>query len=253
MNYPVSFPKTYFTKPDIGNCAGCRSRQLCLPFGLESKDLFLLERIVGRRQRVARFQSLYRVGQPFQSLYAVHYGHFKTGQMGIDGNERITGFQMTGDILGLDGINGTFHESNAVALEDAEVCEIPFLALEDLFCQVPELLHHFHRIMSLEISREQQMMLFLGNVRAEQRFAKFLLNLGARYAARGYSATEFQLRMSRSDIGNYLGLTIESISRLLARFTKMELLQVDHRTVAIINPERIRLLAAGSERCNPLR
>lgn len=252
MNNTGRFSTVHGSTASIGTCAACRSRQLCLPFGLDSAALYGLEQVIGRKRRVARSHSLFHVGQAFHNLYAIHYGQFKTGQMGIDGNDRVTGFHMTGDILGLDGISGAFHESNAVALEDAEVCEIPFAALENLFGQAPDLLHHFHRIMSSEISRDQQMILSLGTMRAEQRFAMFLRNLSMRYAARGYSPFEFQLRMSREDIGNYLGLTIESISRLIARFTSMELLRIDHRTVVITNPERIRLLASGVEPCSPL-
>jgi CRP/FNR family transcriptional regulator len=139
-----------------------------------------------------------------------------------------------------------------VALEDSEVCEIPFGNLEELFGQVPALLRHFHRIMSQEITREQNVMLLLGNMRAEQRFAVFLVNKSARYAARGYSATRFQLRMSREDIGNYLGLTIESISRLLSRFKKMGLLQVDKREVVLLDPARLKAIAAGTEQCSPM-
>ena len=143
-------------------------------------------------------------------------------QINAAGEAQITGFQMAGELLGMDAISADRHHCDAVALEDSEVCEIPFAHLQDLFGQVPALLRHFHRIMSQEITREQNVMLLLGNMRAEQRFAVFLINLSARYAARGYSSTRFQLRMSREDIGNYLGLTIESISRLLSRFRKLE-------------------------------
>ena len=181
--------------------------------------------------QVARDERLYRMGDPFSNLYAVRFGHFKTYQVNAAGEQQITGFQMAGELLGMDAISGDRHHCDAVALEDSEVCEIPFARLEELFGQMPTLLHHFHRIMSQEITREQNVMLLLGNMRAEQRFAVFLVNLSARYAARGYSSTSFQLRMSREDIGNYLGLTIESISRLLSRFKKQGLLEVGKREV----------------------
>jgi CRP/FNR family transcriptional regulator len=159
---------------------------------------------------------------------------------------------MAGELLGMDAISGDRHHCDAVALEDSEVCEIPFASLEDLFGHVPALLRHFHRIMSQEITREQNVMLLLGNMRAEQRFAVFLVNLSARYAARGYAANSFQLRMSREDIGNYLGLTIESISRLLSRFKKMGLVQVDKREVILLEPARLKAMAAGTEQCSPM-
>ena len=132
------------------------------------------------------------------------------------------------------------------------MCEIPFARLEELFGHMPTLLHHFHRIMSQEITREQNVMQLLGNMRAEQRFAAFLVNLSSRYAARGYSSTDFQLRMSRIDIGNYLGLTNESISRLLSRFKQQGWLQVDKNKVQLRDPVMLKALAAGTGNCKPM-
>ena len=185
------------------------------------------------------------MGDPFRNLYAIRFGHFKTYQVNASGEPQTTGFQMAGELLGMDAISADKHHCEAVALEDSEVCEIPFSRLETLFGQIPTLLHHFHRIMSQEITREQNVMLLLSNMRAEQRFAVFLVNLSARYAARGYSATNFQLRMSREDIGNYLGLTIESISRLLSRFKKQGWLKVDKRELQLVEPALLKSLAAG--------
>ena len=150
----------------------------------------------------------------------------------------------------MDAISTDRHHCDAVALEDSEVCEIPFARLEELFGTIPTLLHHFHRMMSQEITREQNVMLLLGNMRAEQRFAAFLVNLSSRYAARGYSSTNFQLRMSREEIGNYLGLTIESISRLLSRFKKQSLLRVSNREIEILEPVSLKAIAAGTETCS---
>ena len=233
-------------------CANCSMHQLCLPMGLSETDMARLDQVIGRRRRVAAGERLYQADAPFRSLYAIRFGHLKTVQVNASGGQQVTGFQMAGELLGMDAISSERHQCDAVALEDSEVCEIPFDALQGLFAQVPNLLRHFHRIMSAEITREQDVMLLLGNMRAEQRFAVFLTNLAARYAARGYSATAFQLRMSREDIGNYLGLTIESISRLLARFKKLGLLRVEKRGVTLLNPARLRALAAGTEVCSPL-
>lgn len=234
------------------SCAACSMHQLCLPMGLEDADIDRLDRIIGRRRRLARDERLYAMGEQFRNLYAVRFGHFKTYQINAAGEAQITGFQMAGELLGMDAISGDRHQCDAVALEDSEVCEIPFANLEDLFGQVPTLLRHFHRMMSQEITREQNVMLLLGNMRAEQRFAVFLVNLSARYASRGYSPTRFQLRMSREDIGNYLGLTIESISRLLARFKKLELVQVERREITLLDPTRLKAMAAGTEQCSPM-
>jgi CRP/FNR family transcriptional regulator len=234
------------------SCSGCSMHQLCLPMGLDQGDLNRLDQIIGKRSRIARDERLYQMGDPFRNLYAIRFGHFKTYQVNAAGEQQITGFQMAGELLGMDAISAERHQCDAVALEDSEVCEIPFTRLEDLFGQVPTLLRHFHRIMSQEITREQNVMLLLGNMRAEQRFAVFLVNLSARYAARGYSPTSFQLRMSREDIGNYLGLTIESVSRLLSRFKKQGWLQVDKREVTLLDPVMLKALAAGTEQCSPM-
>ncbi|NNG22887.1 fumarate/nitrate reduction transcriptional regulator Fnr [Telluria aromaticivorans] len=234
------------------SCRACSMHQLCLPMGLDDADINRLDQIIGQRRRLMRDERLYGMGEPFRSLYAVRYGHFKTYQINASGEQQITGFQMAGELLGMDAISGDRHHCDAVALEDSEVCEIPFARLEELFGEVPALLRHFHRIMGQEITREQNVMLLLGNMRAEQRFAVFLVNLSARYAARGYSSTDFGLRMSREDIGNYLGLTIESISRLLSRFKKQGLIAVDKREVHLVEPARLKAIAAGTEQCSPM-
>jgi len=235
----------------LKSCATCSMHQLCLPMGLEDADITRLDQIIGRRRRLERDERLYGVGEPFRNLYAVRFGHFKTYQVNAAGEAQITGFQMAGELLGMDAISGT-HHCDAVALESSEVCEIPFARLEDLFGEVPALLRHFHRIMSQEITREQNVMLLLGNMRAEQRFAVFLVNLSARYATRGYAANRFGLRMSREDIGNYLGLTIESISRLLSRFKKQGWIEVDKRELTLLDPAKLKALAAGTDVCSPM-
>lgn len=232
------------------SCSACSMHQLCLPMGLDDNDMSRLDAIIGRRRKVARDAHLYRMGDPFSNLYAIRLGHFKTFQINVAGEQQITGFQMAGELLGMDAIGTESHHCSAIALEDSEVCEIPFTRLQDLFGHIPNLLHHFHRMMSQEITREQSVMLLLGNMRASQRFAAFLVNLGSRYLARGYSSNSFQLRMSREEIGNYLGLTIESISRLLSRFKKLGLLQVSNREIVVLDPSRLKAIAAGTEKCD---
>jgi CRP/FNR family transcriptional regulator len=234
------------------SCATCSMHQLCLPMGLDGGDIDRLDQIIGGRRRVAADEVLYQSGAPFRHLYAVRFGHFKTTQIDAFGGTQITGFQMAGELLGMDAISTDRHGCDAVALEDSEVCEIPFGRLQDLLAQMPALLRHFHRIMSQEITREQNVMRLLGNMRAEQRFAIFLVNLSARYAARGYSPHRFHLRMSREDIGNYLGLTIESVSRLLSRFKKQGWIALDRREIALLDPARVKALASGAEECTPI-
>jgi len=234
---------TAVTPPSVqSRCAGCNLRELCVPTGLGDSEMQRLDRIIARR-RIAKGDILYRMGEAFTNLYAIRLGHFKTYQLSADGAEQITGFQMAGELLGMDAISADHHNCYAVALEDSEVCEIAFDRLEELFAIIPTLLRHFHRTMSQEITRDQNIMLLLGNMQAEQRFAAFLVNLSTRYKARGYSSTSFQLRMSREDIGNYLGLTIESVSRLLSKFKKMEWISVDKREIDILDLPMLKLLA----------
>ena len=252
MPQPISFdlPPTLDVQALRASCSTCSMHQLCLPMGLGETDMQRLDQIIGRRRKVPRDAMLYRMNDPFVNLYAIRLGHFKTSQIDPSGEQRITGFQMNGELLGMDAISTDFHHVEAVALEDSEVCEIPFARLEELFSDIPTLLHHFHRMMSQEITREQSVMLLLGNMRADQRFSAFLVNLGSRYAARGYSATHFQLRMSREDVGNYLGLTIESISRLINKFKKQGLLAVRNREIELLDPVMLKALAAGTEVCS---
>ncbi len=247
MNMPIHItPLTSVpTGAKSSNCSTCSLKQLCLPLGLDESEVSRLDKVIGRRRRLQKDEVLYRVDQPFTKLYAVRFGQFRTSQVNPQGAQQVTGFQMAGELLGMDAIGTGRHNCDAVALEDSEVCEIPFAKLEELFGQMPVLLRHFHRIMGQEIMREQNAMLLLGSMRAEQRFAVFLVNLSNRYAARGYSGSRFQLRMSREDIGNYLGLTIESISRLIAKFKKQGLIAVDNREIEILDRDGMVSLSTG--------
>lgn len=235
------------TLPLRASCGVCSMRHLCLPMGLDEDDMQRLDQLIQQRRKVVKGTHLYRMNDGFVNLYAVRLGHFKTYQVNTGGEQQVTGFQMAGELLGMDAISSEMHQCDAVALEDSEVCEIPFMRLEELFGKVPSLLRHFHRIMSQEITREQSAMLLLGNMRADCRLAAFLVNLSTRYATRGYSSTCFQLRMSREEIGNYLGLTIESISRLLSKFRKQGWVRVDNREIELLDMPNLRLLATGNE------
>lgn len=228
------------------SCSSCGLHQLCLPMGLEESDMQRLDKIIGRR-KVARDSHLYRIGDRFTALYAVRVGHFKTYRANLNGDRQVIGFQMNGELLGMDAIGTDQHQCDAIALEDSEICEIPFARLEELFVEIPTLLRHYHRIMSQEITREQSVIVLLGNMRAEQRIAAFLVNLSSRYFARGYSANRFLLRMTREDIGNYLGLTIESVSRLITKLRKDGLLKVNNRELEVVDLPALKRLAAGTD------
>lgn len=225
-------------------CASCRLRSLCLPCDLNETGLKHLGSVAVTR-RVHKDEALYKMDDPFRSVYTIRFGHFKTFQVSSAGEEQIIGFHLAGEILGIDGLSGDRHHCYAVALEDSEVCEFSYPVLETLLAEMPTLLRHFHRLISEEMAREQNTMLLLGNMTAEQRLASFFMDLSHRYNMRGYSQSSFHLRMSREDIANYLGLTIESISRIIGRFRSRGLVKVSNRDVELLDLPALRLLTCG--------
>ena len=216
-------------------CSNCNLHELCLPFGLSHKEMEQLDALVSNGRRVKRGEHLYRAGDPFDAIFAVRSGFFKTDVLLADGREQVTGFQMAGELLGLDGISTESHSCNAVALEDSDVCSIPFSKLESLSREIVALQHHFHKVMSREIVRDHGVMMLLGTMRAEERLAAFLLNLSQRFTARGYSPAEFYLRMTREEIGSYLGLKLETVSRAFSRFQEEGLIAVQQKHVRILD------------------
>jgi CRP/FNR family transcriptional regulator len=226
-------------------CSNCNLRELCLPLGLSLQDIEKLEELVATRRRIKRGESLFRAGDRFESLYAVRLGFLKSTVMSTDGREQVTGFHMAGELVGMDGISGEQHSCDTVALEDTEVCVIPYERLEEVAAGVPVLRTHFHKVMSREIVREHGVMLLLGSMHAEERLAAFLLNLSQRFEARGYSRTEFVLRMTRAEIGSFLGLKLETVSRVLSRFAQDGLIEVNQKHVRIVNPDGLRGIVSG--------
>ena len=223
-------------------CSACNLRELCLPVGLSDEELSSIDDIIGTRRTVRRGESLFHAGEAFTALYAVRTGFFKTVVSAADGREQVTGFQMAGELIGLDGISTDHHSCDAIALEDSQVCMIPYSQLETLSREVTLLQHQFHKIMSREIVRDHGVMLLLGSMRAEERLAAFLLNLSQRFKARGYSPAEFNLRMSRDEIGSYLGLKLETVSRAFSRFQEDGLLSVHQRKIRILSTDGLRKL-----------
>ena len=223
-------------------CSTCRLRDLCLPIGLDPDGLGKLDALVNQHQRVRAGQHIYRASQPFHFLYAIRSGFFKSYAIGLDGQEHIHGFHMGSEIMGLDAISTERHSSSAVALEDGDVCEIPFSALEELIRSVPSLQRQFHKILSHEISKDQNVMKLLSSMTAEQRLAVLLVNLSARFAALGYSPTEIQLKMSREEIGNYLGLKLETVSRTFSKLQSDGLLMIERRNLRICDPAGLKQL-----------
>lgn len=221
-------------------CSSCNLRELCLPLGLSTAEVERLDTLVAKRTSVPRGETLYRSGDPFRSLFAVRTGFFKTRVAAEDGRDQVTGFQMAGELLGFDGIGTEQHSCDAVALEDSQVCVIPFDQLENLSREFSELQRQLHKVMSREIVREHGVMLLLGSMSAEERLAAFLLNLTQRLAARGFSGTALVLRMTRAEIGSYLGLKLETVSRAFSKFQDDGVLEVKRRAVRVLDEAGLR-------------
>lgn len=221
-------------------CSNCNLRELCMPIGLNAEELERVDEMVATRRKIKRGTTLFRNGEKFTSLYAIRTGFFKTCVAAEDGRDQVTGFQMAGEIIGLDGIVNEHHTCDAVALEDAEVCVMPFDRIEELSREVNSLQRHVHKIMSREIVREHGVMLLLGSMRAEERLATFLLNLVHRLHARGFSQSELVLRMTREEIGSFLGLKLETVSRTFSKFAEDDIVEVKQRHVRILNTDGLR-------------
>lgn len=224
------------------SCSSCNLRELCLPLGLSNAEMQRIDSVVSTRRKVTRGDYLFRVGEKFTALYAIRTGFFKTCINSEDGRSQVTGFQMTGEFIGLDGIVNDAHACDAIALEDAEVCVMGFEHMEALSREISALQRHVHRLMSREIVREHEVMLLLGNMRAEERLAAFLLNLVKRLHARGFSQTELVLRMTREEIGSYLGLKLETVSRTFSKLVEERIVDVKNRRISILNTHALQTL-----------
>jgi CRP/FNR family transcriptional regulator len=233
-------------------CSTCNLREICLPVGLTQEELqYIDHRLVSARRKVARGAKLFQAGERFTTIYAVWTGFFKTCVSSRDGREQVTGFQMAGELLGLDGIDSMQYQVDAVALEDSQVCAIPYAEFHQLAQQIHTLQQQFDRLMSHEIVRNHGVMLLLGSMHAEERLAAFLLNLMHRLRARGFSSSEIVLRMSREEIGSLLGLKLETVSRTFSKFQANGLLAVQHRHIQIIDPQGLQHLLDGPSAARP--
>lgn len=236
--------------PDLANviniaslkaaCGDCTLRDLCLPLGLDVSDLRALESSIKGRRTLKKGEFLYRSGDPFRALFAIRGGSTKTCEIAADGSVQITGFHLSGELLGLDAISSEKHPCDVMALEPTEICELPFDKIESLARQIPGLQHQLFRIMSREIMDEEAQLLMLGRMKAEERLATFLLNFSKRYQRLGLSPTELRLPMSRQDLGDYLGLALETVSRLFSRFQEDGLMSVHGRNLRLLNVVRLK-------------
>ena len=225
------------------SCGNCRLGRICLPLALETDDVTKLDEIIQRGRPLQRGDHLYRAADGFGSVYAVRSGCVKTYHITDDGREQVTGFYFPGEVLGMDGIGKNSHTCSAKALETSAVCEIPFERLEELSTRLPNLQRHFFQLMSREITEEQQLITLISKNSAEERVAALMLSISSRNARRKLSATSFRLPMSRIDIGNYLGLTVETVSRVFSRLQKLGVMEVANKEIHINDLDQLREVA----------
>jgi len=234
-----------------GNCAihcqDCSISQLCIPYSLNETELDRLDTIIERKKPIQKGQEIFKAGEEMKSLYAIRSGTLKSYTITEQGDEQITAFHLAGDLVGFDAIGSGSHPSFAQALETAMICEIPYNTLDSLSVSMPKLRQQVLRLMSSEIVSDQEMILLLSKKNAEERLASFIHNLSIRYAARGFSPREFRLSMTRGDIGNYLGLTVETISRLLGRFQKTGMIAVKGKYITVLDQSQLSELAGASK------
>ncbi|VAW65128.1 Fumarate and nitrate reduction regulatory protein [hydrothermal vent metagenome] len=230
-------------------CKNCNLHDLCLPLGLDLEDIDLLDDIIKRNRPLQKGEHLFSTSERFTSIYAVRSGSIKTFTENEQGDEQITGLYLPGELIGLDAIYDEKHPCSAVALETTSLCEIPFETLEGLSTQIPELHRQLFRIMSKEIANDQSLLMLMAQKSAEERLAAFLVNLSTRLRARNFSETEFNLSMSRKDIGNLLGLTIETISRTFSRFQNEGILSTQRKYVNIHQLNTLKEMAGISAHC----
>ena len=217
------------------HCQNCSFSHLCLPVALNKTEVESLDDIIERKKPLHKSDTLIYTGAPFKSLFAVRTGSFKSFVTNADGEEQITGFHFPGDIIGFDALRENKHQSYTQALETAMVCELPYDTLDEISVQFPKLRHQIMSFMSAEIKQDHDMMMLLNKRTAEERLMFFIYHLSRRFEERGFSGRQFHLSMTRNEIGNYLGLTIETISRLLTRFQKDGIISVEGKLISILD------------------
>jgi CRP/FNR family transcriptional regulator len=228
------------------HCQDCSISQLCIPYSLNETELNRLDDIIERKKPIQKGQEIFKAGEEMKSLYAIRSGTLKSYTITEQGDEQITAFHLAGDLVGFDSISSGQHPSFAQALETSMICEIPYDTMDSLSVTMPKLRQQILRLMSNEIVGDQNMILLLSKKNAEERLASFIHNLSVRYAARGFSPREFRLSMTRGDIGNYLGLTVETISRLLGRFQKTGMIAVKGKYITILDESQLSELAGSA-------
>ena len=227
------------------SCQNCSLVELCLPRGLNYNDLSTLDEVIKQRKLIQKGEILFSQGEDSGCIFAVRSGSVKTFTTAKNGEEQILGFHLPGELLGLDGIDNQIHSCSAVALDTSTICELPVKDLNVLCVKMPGLQQQLLNLISNEITKDHTMLLLLARRNAEQKLATFLGNLSTRFKARGYSADIFDLTMSRYDIGNYLGLADETVSRLISKFRDQKLIEAERKKITILDHKLLDQVAEG--------
>lgn len=229
------------------SCKDCSLRSLCLPAGITQADVERLDEVVQSRLPFDRGQALFHAGDGLECLYVIRSGTVRTTQPGSDGEEQVIGFHLPGELVGLEAISDDVHHCDAIALERTSVCAVPFAHLAQVAARIPALQAQFHRLMSRELVQDQKHLVALGRRSARERLALFLHSLGERLEATGFDGGDLRLSMSRDDIANYLGLALETVSRLLTKLGDEGVIDVDRRRVRILDPAALAAIAGRPE------
>lgn len=222
------------------SCKQCNLRELCFPHGMSPEEIDNMDDVVEQHKPLHKNDYLYRDGDKTAVIYAVRSGCIKTMTESANGDEQIVGFHLPGEILGMDGFADSLHTCNALALETSSVCELPIDKLDELCHNIPGLQKQMRRIMGKEVSSDHKQLLLLGKMSADERLASFLLSLSGRMHERHWKANEFNLSMPRQDIANYLGMAVETVSRLFAMLQNEKIIEVERRHITILDMERLK-------------
>ncbi len=229
---------------DFSSCAYCSVRRMCLPVSVDKEEINIIDDLVADRPQLKKSDYLFRSGDKFQSLYALKSGAIKTYGSTRGGREQITGFHFPGELIGLDAIGNNRHNCNAVALEKTVVCELPYKNIENISLQIPSIQQEITRLMSLEIRNDEEMLMAIGSMRAEQRVACFLFSLYRRLSLRSKEKRTFRLSMTREEIGNYLGLSLETVSRRMSSLHEDGVIDVENRLIKLKDIDRLQALCS---------
>jgi len=216
-------------------CHACSLNVICVPQSLTPEEIDLVDSKVQRGRAVQRNKHVFEDGQKFTSLYAVRSGAIKAYSVDQNGEEQVIGFYLPGELFALDAIHNDAYVCSAKALETSAVCELPYTQVTELSAKIHNLQAHMYKTLSKEINTDQQFHRLLSKKTAEERISTFLQNLSERYQRRKLSPTSFRLPMSRTDIGNYLGLAVETVSRVFTRLQQNGILKVDGKELQILD------------------